>query len=143
MQDAIYKPHQINDEVFLIVYCQEQPFRPILFKCLVSSYNQKPKTTIYNLQPLIIITDIPDTVTLRCLSGGKVKDITFVYDNQNKFNWVQQFTNKELLIESQQQSIFEDLSEAIKMINKLNNSMIMRLNNEIIAMMEQNNKLNL
>lgn len=145
MQDAVYKPHQINDEVFLILYVQEQPYRPILLRCIVQGVDRQKKTTFYYTQPVEVFTEVPEVSTIRCINRKteKYKDIS-VFNDSDNLSWVQFFSNKfdEWLIDSPQSAVFDTKREAIEMINKLNMSIITRLNNEVIAILNQNTTLN-
>lgn len=145
MQYAIYKPHLIASEVFSVFYTKENPYLPYLVKCLVSGVNVvKDKDTYYHLTPLQFISGKPtDSMTLRCVNKlGKSKDITFKIDHDSSLNWVQQFAlNDDLYLEMYQYAIFDNINDAIDLINKLNNGLIQELTEATGNIINQNNEL--
>lgn len=143
MQDAIYKPHQVNDEVFTVLYCIEQPFLPICVKCIVKNVaRMSSTTTYYHLMPIECITAMPNIVTIRCinLKIQQIKDITMHFDNELTLNWPQQFVtfNDNWYIDAQHHSVYADINEAVSIIHNLNNSLMQQLSTVIADLGKQN-----
>jgi hypothetical protein len=145
MQDAIYKPCHINDEVFLILIAQEQPYKPVLFKCIVKNIVRVSVTaTYYHVMPIELLTSVTDQLTIRCVSKyHQIKDITVDYDKASKLNWCQQFAtfNDNWFIDAQQHAIYATLQQAIIVIHNLNNKLMQELYTVIADLSTQNNEL--
>jgi hypothetical protein len=128
MQHTIYKPHQINDEVFCIFITPELPMLPLLVKCLVSNYVSFGNTTYYHVLPLKLIESNDfiksncEQLTFRTIDKfAHIKDVTIIYDSTNNLTWSQQFALNydNLLLDVQMQSVFDDFNIALTVIHNI------------------------
>ncbi|WIC41282.1 hypothetical protein MA9V1_018 [Chryseobacterium phage MA9V-1] len=147
MQDAFYKPRQLKDEVFCVIYAREQMFKPVLIRGSVVNFVRfSDVSTYYHIQPLEMLGSFEPTLTLRYINATtkRCKDITFSFDASNvRLNWAQQFAveNPDYLLDCQHWSVFGDLKSAVESIHNLNNSAILKIASEMQALTAQNDEL--
>jgi hypothetical protein len=148
-QDAIYKPHDIGDEVFVILLALELPYNPLLFKCKVSNIARiSTNSTYYHLQPMQLIESDEfikshcSKLTFRTIRKRPfaIKDTCIEYDSDSHLTWSQQFALNydNLLLDAKMQVISDNLQDAINLIHKINQQIVTTLNDSISELLKRN-----